>query len=125
MAINVLEVLAIPSGLELQATAFVPLLNNPVLQPKKTCASGLSPTQACDASQAQSCKPYEAEGLFTLIFIDQVAGLQVGTPVAISAIMQGAFPPVSLPVSCSHPSHSYLIPAVCRCIALLQQTCCA
>ena len=77
-AVKFLEAIATPSRLDVQA--FPRLHNDPLLQPERSCACALSIIQTCDPSQAQSFKSHKAEGLLTLIFIDQPAGLQVDIP---------------------------------------------
>ena len=76
-AIDVYRTLAIPQALGVGPPGLDILLDNTELQLDPDFASALSITHTCSTSQQQLCKPYEDEGLLTLIFIDQPAGLQV------------------------------------------------
>lgn len=56
------------------------LLDSTQLQQEQDSASRLCITHTCNTRQQQPFEPYEDEGLLTLIFIDQPAGLQVSFP---------------------------------------------
>ena len=76
---NVLRSVAVPQAPRLGALVLNALLDDTLSQPNQVSASRLGITQTCNASGQQSCKPCEDEGLLTLIFINQLAGLQVST----------------------------------------------
>lgn len=73
-ATDVLKTLTVPKALGMGPTAFDSLLDDTSLQPNQASASRLSITPNCNIRGPQ---PSEEEGLLTLIFIDQLAGLQV------------------------------------------------
>lgn len=81
---NVLRTLAVPQALGVGASALDFLLDT-ALHPDQPSPSSLSVTQSCNTSEQQPCKPCEDEGLLTLIFIDQPAGLQVSTSRSLSS----------------------------------------
>lgn len=72
-ATDVLRTLT-PQALGLGPAAFNTLLEDSLLQPNQASTSRLSITPNCDMTGLQ---PSEDEGLLTLVFIDQLAGLQV------------------------------------------------
>lgn len=83
-AVNVLRTLAVPQALGVGVAALDVLLDDTALQSDQPSQSRLSITQICHTSEQQPCKPYEDEGLLTLIFINQPAVLQVSNSCSLS-----------------------------------------